>query len=104
MYLYMSAGHVVTGDLNIIRDAKLRALIEKGPSFREQNPINWKINEDIICRRAVAEYKCKWSKKEGVDMRVLNEWEHKVNECIRRRIQLLHENHINSMFLNLGSI
>ena len=52
------------------------------------------INEDI-CRRAVAEYKCKWSKKEGVDIRVLNEWEHKVNECIRRRIQLLREKHIN---------
>ena len=30
--------------------------------------INWKINEDI-CRRAVAEYKCKWSKKEGVDIK-----------------------------------
>ena len=62
-------------------------------SFREQNSINWKINEDI-CRRAVAEYKCKWSKKEGVDIRVLNEWEHKMNECIRRRIQLLREKHI----------
>ena len=84
-YCYEPAGHVVTGDINIIRDAKLRALVEKGPSFREQNPINWKINEDI-CKRAVAEYKCKWSKKEGVDIRVLNEWEHKVNECIRRRI------------------
>ena len=43
----------------------------------------------------VAEYKCKWWKKEGVDIRVLNEWEHKVNECIRRRIQLLREKHIN---------
>ena len=40
------------------------------------------------------EYKCKWSMKEGVDIRVLNEWEHKVNECIRR-IQLLREKHIN---------
>ena len=74
------------------RDAKLRTLVEKGPSFRERN--SWKINEDI-CRRAVAEYKCKWSKKEGVDIRVLNEWEHKVNEGIRRRIQLLREKHIN---------
>ena len=36
-YCYEPAGHVVTGDLSIIRDAKLRALVEKGPSFREQN-------------------------------------------------------------------
>ena len=28
-------------------------------------------------------------------MYILNEWEHKVNECIRRRIQLLREKHIN---------
>ena len=62
-YCYEPAGHVVTGDLNIIRDANLRSLVEKGPSFREQNSINWKINEDI-CRQAVAEYKSKWSKKE----------------------------------------
>ena len=72
-YCYEPTGHVVTGDQNIIRDTKLRALVEKGPSFREQNPINWKINEDIhVSKRAVAEYKCKWSKKEGVDIRVLN--------------------------------
>ena len=44
-YCYEPAGHVVTGDLSIIRDAALRA----------QNSINLKINEDI-CRRAVAEY------------------------------------------------
>ena len=42
-YCYGPAGHVVTGDLNIIKDAKLRSLIEKGPSYREQNYINWSI-------------------------------------------------------------
>ena len=42
------AGHVVTGDLNIIRDAKLRSLVEKGPSFRKQNSINWKIYVDKL--------------------------------------------------------
>ena len=36
-YCYELAGHVVTGDLSIIRDATLRVLVEKGPSFREQN-------------------------------------------------------------------
>ena len=46
-YCYEPAGHVVTGVLNIIRDAKLRALIRKGPSYREQNSIDWRVNEDI---------------------------------------------------------
>ena len=57
-YCYAPAGHVVTGDLTIIRDAKLRSLIRKGPSYREQNSIDWNVNE-ILCREAVAEYKCK---------------------------------------------
>ena len=39
-YCSEPAGHVITGDLTIVRDAKLRGLIEKGPSFREQNCIN----------------------------------------------------------------
>ena len=60
-YCYEPAGHVITGDLSIIRNAKLRTLVAKGPSYREQN---WNVNEKI-CRRAVAAYKRKWSKKEG---------------------------------------
>ena len=93
-YCYSSAGHVVTGDLNIIRDAKLRALIQKGPSYREQNYVDWKVTERL-CREAVAKYKRKWSRRERVDIRVLNEWECKVNECVRKRIALLRKKHIN---------
>ena len=57
-YCYSPAGHVVTGDLNIIRDANLRALIQKGPSYREQNYVDWKVTERL-CREAVAKYKRK---------------------------------------------
>lgn len=44
-YRYEPCGHVVTGDLSIIRDVKLRNLIKKGPMYREQNNIDWKVNE-----------------------------------------------------------
>jgi hypothetical protein len=48
---YEPAGHVVTGDLTIIRDAKLRSLytyvVMKGPSYREQNCIDWTTNERL---------------------------------------------------------
>ena len=57
-YCYVPAGHVVTGDLTIIRDAKLRSLVRKGPSYREQNSIDWDVNERV-CREAVADYKRK---------------------------------------------
>ena len=49
-FCYEPVGHIVTGDLTIIRDAKLRALIGKGPSYREQNFVDWK----KICSEAVA--------------------------------------------------
>ena len=40
MYKYESCGHVVTGDLSIIKDIKVRNLISKGPAYREQNYID----------------------------------------------------------------
>ena len=42
--------HVVTGDLRIIRNQKLRKLISKGPNYREPKTINWK-----KCRDGIAE-------------------------------------------------
>ena len=99
-YCYEPAGHVITGDLTIVRDAKLRGLIEKGPSFREQNCINWSINESL-CKEAVAKYKRKWSRKERVDIRALNEWECKVNECIEKRIRSLKSRHINRRSMHI---
>ena len=34
-------GHVLTGDLRIITNSKLRKLVSKGPNFREAMSINW---------------------------------------------------------------
>ena len=54
-YYYTPVGHVVTGDLGMLNCV----LISKGPSFREQNNINWNLNRRI-CRDAVKKYKDKW--------------------------------------------
>ena len=93
-FCYGPAGHVVTGDLRIIKDAKLRELVNKGPSYREQNNIDWCLNARI-CKEAVTKYKVKWSRRLGIDRRVLNEWEKKVHEAIDRRVQLLRSKHVN---------
>ena len=34
-------GHIVTGDLRIIQNQKIRKLISKGPNYREPRTINW---------------------------------------------------------------
>ena len=78
-YCYEPAGHVSTGDLNIIRNASLRLLIEKEPSYWEQNGI---INDVRMLYNQVS------TKMVGVDIRAFNEWENVVNHCIERRISM----------------
>ena len=82
------SGHVITGNLGIIENRKLRKLLSKGPSYREQNHINWDTNLKVL-QKAVRAYKLQWAKKEKVDSRVLNEWECKILETIRTRINRL---------------
>ena len=43
-------GHILTGDLRIIKNEPLRKLIQKGPNFREPHSINWK-----RCRKKIEE-------------------------------------------------
>ena len=78
----------------MIRDAKLRALLEKGPSYREQNYVDWRTTGKL-CREAVSKYKHEWSRKKKIDMRVLNEWDCKVNECVKKYIASLKKKYIN---------
>ena len=42
------AMHVITGDLKVIKNAKLRELVAKGPKDRESNRINWKATETMF--------------------------------------------------------
>ena len=43
-FRYEPHGHVITGNLRIVKNRKLRRLLEKGPKYREQNTIDWKLN------------------------------------------------------------
>ena len=33
-YVYLAAGHVITGNLKIISDSRIRSIIAKGPKYR----------------------------------------------------------------------
>jgi len=92
-YWYEPCGHVVTGDLSIIRDVKQRNLIKKGPMYREQNNIDWKVNARN-CKEAVSKYMRKWASRMEVDRRVLRDWEKTVHECIDKRVRSLTKQHV----------
>ena len=96
----------MTGDLTKIRDAKIRSLVRKGPSYREQNCIDWTVNERL-CREAVAEYKRRWSTREGMDVRAFNEWEIRLMNVFSEKLHHLGRSILikeKSMSLNLRSI
>ena len=70
---YVPADHVVTGDLYIVKNDKLRSLMSKGPKDREPQSFKWNHNFRIIMD-AVESYARSWARTEGVDHNILSEW------------------------------
>ena len=88
-YVYGPTGHVITGNLCIIiiKNKGIRQLLIKGPSYREQNNVNW----NRILLDPVRAYKVQWAKKEHFEVRTLNEWHSKISEYIVNKISTLEE-------------
>ena len=78
-------GHVMSGDLNIVQDRKLRTLLAKGPKYREPLPFSCDRAKDEILVGLDA---CidSWSSKANVDKVVFRDWRNTIGECIDRRI------------------
>ena len=87
-FRYEPHGHVITGDLRIVRNRKLRRLLEKGPKYREQNNIDWHLNKKILTK-AVDDYARNWSKREGCHVSALEAWSETVKLIISNRISNL---------------
>ena len=87
-FCYEHHGHVITGDLRIINNRNLRRLRKKGPKYREQNTVDWKLNEKILLK-ALDDYSQKWSKLEGYRVSALEEWSETVKLIIENRISNL---------------
>ena len=87
-FLYAPCGHIVTGDLNIVRNVKLRDLLSKGPKYREPVSYSWHQNFSIIMD-ACEEYARRWAKKEDVEVDTLSEWIKSIADVLKRRIRRL---------------
>ena len=47
-FCYEPHGHIITGDLRVIENAKLKKIVAKGPKYRELNRVNWKATETMF--------------------------------------------------------
>ena len=90
-HLYQPYGHVITGDLSIIPNSKLRDLIAKGPKYREPCKVDWDKNLSLLCE-AVDQYTLQWTKREMVELSVLSSWKEMVKGQIEERISKLKQN------------
>ena len=77
--------HVITGDLMVIENVKLRELVAKGPKYREPNKINWQSTETMVSD-SIDLYTEQWSKREQGDLKYLSEWKDQINELVVERI------------------
>ena len=90
-HLYQPYGHVITGDLSIIPNSKLRDLIAKGPKYREPCKVDWDKNLSLLCE-AVDQYALQWTKREMVELSVLSSWKEMVKGQIEEHISKLKRN------------
>ena len=60
-FIYITAGHVITGDLRMINNTYLRDFFAKGPNYRKTKFINWKHNFTILMD-SDKDYARKWAK------------------------------------------
>ena len=84
-FCYNTAGHIITGDLNIVRISKLRGILSKGPKYREPRSFTWKQNSKLILD-SVEEYARRWAKKEDVEVDTLSEWVKLVMSLVNRPV------------------
>ena len=78
----------MAGDLNIVRNIKLRDLLRKGQKYREPVSYSWHQNFGIIMD-ACEEYARRWVKKEDVEADTLSEWIRSIADVLKRRIRRL---------------
>ena len=90
-YLYPPHGHVITGDLNIIPDKRLRDLMAFGAKYREPSymaPGNIKLR----LREYVDSFVSKISKKYKESNNTFKEWSARVKNIISKRTDFFKEN------------
>ncbi|KAK3085885.1 hypothetical protein FSP39_010004 [Pinctada imbricata] len=93
---YSPCGHVITGDLSIVKNDKLRELLKKGPKYRESMFFTWNQNVKIIMD-SCEEYARRWAKKEDVQLDTLSEWIKSIRRLLLSRIYRL-KSSVNTRF------
>ena len=69
---YPAAGHIITGNLKIISDSKIRYIVSKGPKYRFPSRIDFKKWREEIAS-VLNDFGNRWCKREFVEPNSLKE-------------------------------
>ena len=91
LFIYPSAGHVITGNLKIIPDSRIRNLVSKGPKYRFLSQIDFnRCREEI--ESALNDFGNRWCKRESVKCNAMNEWKLSIFNIVDKRIKFYSQN------------
>ena len=80
--------HIVSGDLRIITNSKLRKLISKGPNYREPKMQNYRKCKESI-ESAITVSIESLATKYGLPVQSFFEWKSKILELVDDRVRIL---------------
>ena len=88
--MYPAVGHVITGNLNIISDSRIRKIVKKGPKYIFPSYIDFNGCREEIAS-ALNEFGNQWCKRESVECNVLKEWKVSIFNIVDKHIVLFTE-------------
>ena len=85
------AGHVITGNLKIIPDSRIRNIVLKGPKYRFPSQIDFnRCREEIAS--ALNHFGNRWCKRESVECNSMKEWKLSIFNIVDKRIKFYSQN------------
>ena len=90
-FIYPSAGHLITGNLKIIPDIRIRNIVSKGPKYRFPSQIDFnRCREEIAS--ALNDFGNRWCKQESVECNAMKGWKLSIFNIVDKRIKFYSQN------------
>ena len=83
--------HIISGNLALVENDRLRNLFAKGPKYRESKGIDWNQVESSILK-GVGDCASEWSRKHKRNQKVLQAWVTTVTSKVKDKIAWLRKN------------
>jgi len=94
-FIYQPVGHVVTGNLGIVDDQKLRSVLSKGAKFRETPSVNWDAIKTEFSK-AVKSFVTRWARREKLPATEFLQFKCAILKVARKRLLRLSKRFTNN--------